>query len=371
MNARRLNLPAMDRLFALFLFLAAAAAGRLGAAPAYSPEPIRIDAVSGLKFSPNRFVIHPGEAVTVEFRNTDEMIHNFVIVEPGARLEVVNAALALGADGPGRNFIPASDKILFHTPALNPGGTATLRFTAPEKQGVYPFVCTFPGHGLVMYGVMYVAGRNLKVPNADADPNVPIPQPPAVDEADHSHGILDAPLVERTFMPDCGPDAIVIGLPGGNSLCFDATLCRIRYAWNGGFVDSVQHWLGKGDVLSKVVGNIYYRAAPGAGFRIGAPSHESQPRWLGYDLDKGYPVLRYRLDEALVEEEPLPLPGGDRSRGGFLLRCRIASTVPVYFVTDAKGGASFQSSAGAFEGGVLTLSPEQARSFTLTVTKSP
>jgi putative heme-binding domain-containing protein len=32
-----------------------------------------------------------------------------------------------------------------------------LRFTAPAEPGIYPFVCTFPGHWVVMNGVMVVA----------------------------------------------------------------------------------------------------------------------------------------------------------------------------------------------------------------------
>ena len=31
-----------------------------------------------------------------------------------------------------------------------------MRFTAPTKPGVYPYVCTYPGHWRRMYGALYV-----------------------------------------------------------------------------------------------------------------------------------------------------------------------------------------------------------------------
>lgn len=34
---------------------------------------------------------------------------------------------------------------------------SVLRFNAPDQPGIYPFVCTFPGHWVVMNGIMVVA----------------------------------------------------------------------------------------------------------------------------------------------------------------------------------------------------------------------
>ena len=45
--------------------------------------------------------------------------------------------------------------------ALNPGETQELKFKAPAEEGVYPYVCTFTGHGVVMYGAMYVTTKPL------------------------------------------------------------------------------------------------------------------------------------------------------------------------------------------------------------------
>jgi putative heme-binding domain-containing protein len=37
-----------------------------------------------------------------------------------------------------------------------------MRFNAPREPGVYPFVCTFPGHWVVMNGVMVIANSNAE-----------------------------------------------------------------------------------------------------------------------------------------------------------------------------------------------------------------
>jgi hypothetical protein len=47
---------------------------------------------------------------------------------------------------------------------LNPHEKDEIKFTAPTKPGIYPYVCTFPGHALTMRGVMKVfpKGEGLK-----------------------------------------------------------------------------------------------------------------------------------------------------------------------------------------------------------------
>jgi azurin len=39
---------------------------------------------------------------------------------------------------------------------LDHGTSETLRFEAPETPGAYPFLCTFPGHWILMKGEMIV-----------------------------------------------------------------------------------------------------------------------------------------------------------------------------------------------------------------------
>ena len=36
------------------------------------------------------------------------------------------------------------------------GGSFTISFMLPKQPGDYPYICTFPGHWMVMNGVMHV-----------------------------------------------------------------------------------------------------------------------------------------------------------------------------------------------------------------------
>lgn len=54
------------------------------------------------------------------------------------------------------NFTPKSDKIIQASQMLKQGEAQTLRFHAPHAPGRYPYICSFPGHYLVMKGVMIV-----------------------------------------------------------------------------------------------------------------------------------------------------------------------------------------------------------------------
>ena len=55
--------------------------------------------------------------------------------------------------------MPETDDVLFYTSLLQPEGTQSIYFTAPEEPDEYPYVCTFPGHYLTMRGVMNVVPR--------------------------------------------------------------------------------------------------------------------------------------------------------------------------------------------------------------------
>jgi plastocyanin len=325
---------------------------------------VRIEVAPGLKYDPERFAVAPGDHVTVEFHNGDEMIHNFVVTAPGKRLKVVSAALELGSSGPGRNFVPDLKDVLWSTRALNPNETTTLSFTAPEEEGVYPYVCTFPGHGFLMYGAMYVT-RHALTP-IESDPNIPRVVSPSTAPRDGLLQVGDRPIVSRTFLPDCGPAAIAVGMPGGQAYCFDAGSCRLRYVWKGGFVDNTDQWAGKGDLWSKVVGRIYYRTPAAPWLRFGDAAHVPSARWRGYRLVDGYPQFIYTLDGAETHELIRPVAGGVE------IAYEIPSAPgPVFFVTDADGGASVASSAGTWSGATLSLTAAEAARFTITLTERP
>ena len=109
-------------------------------------------------YDKERIVVQAGRPVEFRFSNTDHMPHNFAVVQPGALQEVgeLAEATAREANAKERQYIPTSDKILLASRLLEPGQNQSLTFDVPTTQGVYPYVCTYPGHWRRMYGALYV-----------------------------------------------------------------------------------------------------------------------------------------------------------------------------------------------------------------------
>lgn len=102
--------------------------------------------------------VKSGQPVSLVFNNPDATPHNLAICLPGSVEEIGLAGNEMAKDPEGikKDFIPVTDKILHHTKLLNPNETETLRFTAPTTPGEYPYLCTFPGHWVIMRGMMKV-----------------------------------------------------------------------------------------------------------------------------------------------------------------------------------------------------------------------
>ncbi|MGV3761345.1 PVC-type heme-binding CxxCH protein [Parapedobacter sp.] len=137
--------------------------------PAHGDEtPIAIDQViqlhaqSGrLLYDKSSFVVRAGSTVSIVFSNRNYMQHNLVIVKPGALDRVRDAAerLARGPRGLQRQYIPDTEDVLFATSLVNPDTSFELTFVVPSEPGNYPFLCTFPGQGETMHGVMEVVAE--------------------------------------------------------------------------------------------------------------------------------------------------------------------------------------------------------------------
>ena len=112
--------------------------------------------VEQMKYDFTNFTVRAGKKVKVEFANPDFMPHNLVFVKGASGNEVAAAAVAMGAEGFKTGFIPKSDKIIAHSSMLDNGGEESFEFVAPNEPGDHDFVCTFPGHSILMRGVMKV-----------------------------------------------------------------------------------------------------------------------------------------------------------------------------------------------------------------------
>jgi putative heme-binding domain-containing protein len=103
-------------------------------------------------------VVQADKPVELMFENNDIMPHNVVITESGAMSDVglLAESTATDADAAKRHYVPRSSRVLWSTPLIYPQGLHKLRFRAPTKIGVYPVVCTYPGHWRTMFTAMYV-----------------------------------------------------------------------------------------------------------------------------------------------------------------------------------------------------------------------
>lgn len=111
-----------------------------------------------MKYDLKTFTVEAGKPVEIVFENPDFMQHNLIITQPGALETVGKAAdkLASNPKGAEMQYVPDIPEVLFSTKLVNPQQTVKLNFIAPEKEGDYPFVCTFPGHWSLMNGTMKV-----------------------------------------------------------------------------------------------------------------------------------------------------------------------------------------------------------------------
>ncbi len=120
---------------------------------------IRLGTVTDqMLFDKDRIAAQAGKPVEIVFENGDIMPHNFVVTVPGA-LEEIGLLGESSSTAPGaleRNYVPRSNKILVASKLLAPRDSQKISFTAPGKPGVYPYVCTYPGHWRRMYGAFYV-----------------------------------------------------------------------------------------------------------------------------------------------------------------------------------------------------------------------
>jgi azurin len=119
-------------------------------------QTISVESEDGLKFNLPSIEVKAGARVKLDFSNTSDMLHNFVVVRPGTGTKVGEAALKLGLDGARLNYVPPSDDVLYHTALLEPEKSETIYFQAPSTPGDYTYVCTFPGHYISMQGTLRV-----------------------------------------------------------------------------------------------------------------------------------------------------------------------------------------------------------------------
>ncbi|WP_406693936.1 plastocyanin/azurin family copper-binding protein [Singulisphaera sp. Ch08] len=121
-------------------------------------QPITLEAGKNLTFTPSSFEVPAGATVELTFKNPDVVPHNWALIRPDSLPRVgdlINKIIA-EPDAVARHYIPKSDDVLVYSDMVPPQDQFTISFQAPAEKGRYPYVCTFPGHWMVMNGVMIV-----------------------------------------------------------------------------------------------------------------------------------------------------------------------------------------------------------------------
>jgi azurin len=337
-----------------------AADARATPVPIPLPRAVSVTMRDGLRFSPPRFSASPGEEISLEINNGDttDLSHNFVLLKPGTREVVLQQALALGERGPQLGFVPESDAVLWNSPLLPVDGVSKVVFRIPDQPGIYPYVCTFPGHGMVMYGAIYVG---VPMPELEKDTNIP----PSSSQSLIAGGGR-RPFIQRIFMPNSGPAAIAVALHGSQNVCWDAGECRLRYAWQGTFIDASENWRGNGNILAKLPSAAWW-SAPRGEFPLrfgGRDSSVPTVRFLGYRPMPDGVEFHYRADGLEVFERVLSA----REQPGISLHFRIlGATLPVFFRGPVGPDSRWLTSKGTVIADTLELTPVQAANFAVTL----
>ena len=381
--------PSPKRSSRLWTPLALMMAGILATLPvtSHGAETVRISTLPGLRFDTSAFSVKPGTEVEVVFSNYDEMLHNFVIVKPGARQAVVQAALILGAGAAERSFVPVTPDVLFSSKVVPAGSSYSLKFTAPTTLGEYPYVCTFPGHGLLMFGTMIVTDNPQPPVMTPPTP----PKPVTSGSAPGSPGAMPAlgssspgrATTMRAFMPDAGPATIAVQLPGGVSYCWDAGAGRFRYAWTGGYM-TMPPAAERG--LATIQGEVFYRE-PSYPLRVATSPEASLKVEYRMDLDgagrlviipgsepkqidfKGYTIDAQRIPEfETIVDGVRVLERAEVKDGKLVRRFRTTGAATVWFYVPPEARGSFAVSGGTKDGAAFyKFAGPEAQEFTITL----
>ena len=173
------------------------------------------------------------------------------------------------------------------------------------------------------------------------------------------------PLVERISLPDCSPEAVAVGFPGGSNYCFDPMQCAVRYGWTGSFLDVAPNLVDRGGKPSQILGQRFDLGPGTCPLRING-NDNPVVKFLGYRMGAA-PQMFFSVDGQLVVQTVTPETAPDLAHG-FAYRFEFPGLrAPVRFLAPA-GPARVSSKAGAFENGVLALPPDKAAAgFSVTI----
>lgn len=165
MNIRALLIP----VFALIALSGCGQRDQAAAPSAAAPQPsgsslsartVEITANDQMQFNVKAIEAKPGEELRVVLTNVgmmpkEAMAHNWVLLKAGSDVMAFSGAAASARE---QNFIPPNlqGEVLAKIDLLGPKQKGEVTFKAPDQPGEYPFLCSFPGHGVLMKGALTV-----------------------------------------------------------------------------------------------------------------------------------------------------------------------------------------------------------------------
>lgn len=120
---------------------------------------IKLDTVfEKMAYDKEVLVARAGKPVEIILENSDLMPHNFVVLQPGSLEEIglLSEAQAQDPNFAKAGYVPNSAKVIARSTLVPPRETTRISVNVPNQPGVYPYVCTYPGHWRRMYGALYV-----------------------------------------------------------------------------------------------------------------------------------------------------------------------------------------------------------------------
>ena len=116
-----------------------------------------LNSFDNMIYDKNKIEVNSGKNIILTLNHKGKvskefMGHNFVLLKKGVNVDeyAKKAVLAKSND-----YIPNSDEAIAYTKMLGGGESTTISFLAPEA-GIYNYICSFPGHYMMMRGELIV-----------------------------------------------------------------------------------------------------------------------------------------------------------------------------------------------------------------------
>lgn len=119
---------------------------------------VSLESTDQMKFNKDEIKVPAGSTVKLTLTHTGKlpanvMGHNFVLLRKGTDLPSFTLK---AVDFPKNDYIPEkTNAVIAHTKIIGGGESVSIEFKAP-KPGIYPFICSFPGHYTMMKGTFIV-----------------------------------------------------------------------------------------------------------------------------------------------------------------------------------------------------------------------